>query len=221
MFGRRGNDGVLRTRAATLATRRDGHLTVAPSPHGSLAEKPHGSWAAPSRLPASENTVAATTIGVEAARALLQPIIDGKLESAAAQRRARDDVAREVEEIIGAALAERGLAVDPIDQRQLITVLLNGILDAGRQRQVTGQRPPTMARRAGRDQAIPRIYPLIMERIDSEVAAKLGRPELQQQLTGVVADILGGQKIPPNQVAQRALLTTLVNNKLRLVPPPP
>jgi pilus assembly protein CpaF len=218
MFGRRGNDGALRTRAATLATRRDGHLSVAPSPHGTLAEKPHGSWAAPPPLPASENTVAATTIGVEAARTLLQPIIDGKLESAAAQRRSRDEVAREVEEIIGAALAERGLAVDPIDQRQLITVLLNGILDAGRQRQVTGERPATMARRASVDEAIPRIYPLIMERIDSEVAAKLGRPELQQQLTGVVSEILSEQKIQLNQVEQRDLVTILLNDMLGLGP---
>ncbi len=218
MFGRRGNDGALRTRAATLATRRGGHLSVAPSTHDSLTEKPHGSWAAPSLLSASENTVAATTITVEAARALLQPIIDGKLESAAAQRRSRDDVAREVEEIIGAALAERGLAVDPIDQRQLITVLLNGILDAGRQRQVTGERPATMARRASVDEAIPRIYPLIMERIDSEVAAKLGRPELQQQLTGVVSEILSEQKIQLNQVEQRDLVTILLNDMLGLGP---
>jgi pilus assembly protein CpaF len=217
MFGRRGNDGALRTRAATLGARRGAHLGVGPSPHGPAPEKPHGSWAAPSSRAPSEYA-APTTIGVEAARALLQPIVDGKLESAAAQRRPREEVAREVEEITSAALAERGLAIDPIDRRQLITALLNGILDAGRQRQGNGERPATIARRASVDEAIPRIYPLIMERIDSEVAAKLGRPELQQQLTGVVSEILSEQRIQLNQIEQRDLVTILLNDMLGLGP---
>src|ERR1700719_646628 len=145
MFGRRGNDGALRTRAAALGARRGQHLSVAPLPHGPPPEGPHGSWDAASPRPASPTAAATTTIGVEAARALLQPIVDGKLESAAAQRRPRDEVAREVEEITSAALAERGLAIDPIDLRQLITALLNGILDAGRQRPGTGERPAAIA----------------------------------------------------------------------------
>jgi pilus assembly protein CpaF len=218
MFGRRGNDGALRTRAATLVTRRGQHLSVTPSLHAPRPEQPHGSWDAASPAPAGENAAAATTIGVEAARALLQPMVDAKLESAAAQRRPREEVAREVEEITSVALAERGLAIDPIDLRQLITALLNGILDAGRQRPGTGERPAAIARRASVDEAIPRIYPLIMERIDSEVAAKLGRPELQQQLTGVVAEILSEQKIQLNQIEQRDLVTILLNDMLGLGP---
>jgi len=220
MFGRRGNDGALQARAATLGARRGQHLSVAPSPQGPRPEQPHGSWDAASPISTSDNdTAATTTISIEAARVLLQPIIDARLESAAAQRRPREEVAREVEEIISTALAERSLAIDPINQRQLITALLNGILDAGRQRAAaSGERPVTIARRASVDEAIPRIYPLIMERIDSEVAAKLGRTELQQQLTGVVAEILGEQKIQLNHVEQRDLVTILLNDMLGLGP---
>src|SRR5438128_6480881 len=100
MFGRRGNDGALRARGAALDARRGPHLRVAPSPQGSPHQQAHGSRDAASPAPASDNdAAAATTIGVEAARILLQPIIDAKLESGAAQRRPREEVAREIEEI--------------------------------------------------------------------------------------------------------------------------
>src|SRR5207245_1815759 len=182
-------------------------------------QQPHGRRDAAPPASASDNDAAATTtIAVDAARILLQPIIDAKLDSAAAQRRPREEVAREVEEITRAALAEQSLAIDPINQRQLITALLNGVLDPARQRPASGERPGTIARRASVDEAIPRIYPLIMERIDSEVAAKLGRSELQQQLTGVVAEILGEQKIQLNQIEQRDLVTILLNDMLGLGP---
>src|SRR5258707_1132650 len=57
-----------------------------------------------------------------------------------------------------------------------------------------------------------------MERIDSEIAAKLGRSELQQQLAGVVAEILVEQKIQLNQIEQRDLVTLLLNDMLGLGP---
>jgi pilus assembly protein CpaF len=57
-----------------------------------------------------------------------------------------------------------------------------------------------------------------MERIDSEVATKLGRNELQEQLTGVVSEILVEQKIQLNQVEQRDLVVLLLNDMLGLGP---
>ncbi len=57
-----------------------------------------------------------------------------------------------------------------------------------------------------------------MERIDSEVAAKLGRTELAQQLAGVVAEILVEQKIQLNQSEQRDLVALLLNDMLGLGP---
>ncbi|MBV9522021.1 MAG: CpaF family protein, partial [Alphaproteobacteria bacterium] len=83
------------------------------------------------------------------------------------------------------------------------------------------ERPATVARRASIDEAIPRIYPLIMERIDSEVAAKLGRTELSQQLSGVVSEILIEQKIQLNQIEQRDLVSLLLNDMLGLGPMEP
>jgi pilus assembly protein CpaF len=93
--------------------------------------------------------------------------------------------------------------------------------DGKRETRAGADKPATVARRASIDDAIPRIYPLIMERIDSEVAAKLGRTELSLQLSGVVSEILVEQKIQLNQVEQRELVALLLNDMLGLGPMEP
>jgi len=65
---------------------------------------------------------------------------------------------------------------------------------------------------------VPRIHPLIMERIDSEVASRLTNAELTAQLAGVVAEVLPDLKIQLNQREQRDLVTLLVNDMLGLGP---
>ena len=72
--------------------------------------------------------------------------------------------------------------------------------------------------RATIEAAIPRIYPQIMERIDTEVAAKLSRDELARQLGAVTAEILIEQKIQLNQAEQRFLVTILLDDMLGLGP---
>ena len=58
----------------------------------------------------------------------------------------------------------------------------------------------------------------IMERIDTEVAAKLSRDELARQLGAVVGEILIEQKIQLNQAEQRDLVTVLLDDMLGLGP---
>jgi pilus assembly protein CpaF len=72
--------------------------------------------------------------------------------------------------------------------------------------------------RATIEAAIPRIYPSIMERIDTEVAAKLSRDELSRQLGAVIGEILIEQKIQLNQAEQRHLVTVLLDDMLGLGP---
>ncbi|HZT51863.1 MAG TPA: CpaF family protein, partial [Stellaceae bacterium] len=78
--------------------------------------------------------------------------------------------------------------------------------------------PSAAASRASIEAAIPRIYPSIMERIDTEVAAKLTRDELARQLGAVVGEILIEQKIQLNQMEQRQLVTVLLDDMLGLGP---
>jgi pilus assembly protein CpaF len=72
--------------------------------------------------------------------------------------------------------------------------------------------------RASIEAAIPRIYPFIMERIDTEVAARLSREDLARQLGAVVGEILIEQKIQLNQTEQRHLVNVLLDDMLGLGP---
>ncbi|HKW54597.1 MAG TPA: CpaF family protein, partial [Stellaceae bacterium] len=110
----------------------------------------------------------------------------------------------------------------------LITSLLSSIVERGqREAPQKGAAPAAApaprtgqvsASRASIEQAIPKIYPLVMERIDPEVASKLQRPELARQLQAVVGEILVEQKIQLNQLEQRDLVTVLLDDMLGLGP---
>jgi pilus assembly protein CpaF len=64
----------------------------------------------------------------------------------------------------------------------------------------------------------PRIYPLVLQRIDTEVAAKLQREELSRQLADMVSEIVVEQRIGLNQAEQRSLVTVLLDDMLGLGP---
>jgi hypothetical protein len=143
MFGRRGREDAIQQRAAALGGRR--------APLASQPPRPRDPPRDFARLPSVEtahNASEVSAITLEAARTLLQPIIEAKLDSAAAQRRPRAEVAAEIEAIAGAALAERHLALEPLDQRQLVTHLFNGVVDAGKREGRGADKPSTVASRA-------------------------------------------------------------------------
>ena len=67
-------------------------------------------------------------------------------------------------------------------------------------------------------EAVPRIYPLAIQRIDTEVAAKLEREELARQLTDVVGEIILEEKLQLNHGEQKQLVTLLLDDMLGLGP---
>ncbi|HYL48903.1 MAG TPA: CpaF family protein [Stellaceae bacterium] len=73
-------------------------------------------------------------------------------------------------------------------------------------------------RSANVNEAAPRIYPLVLQRIDTEVAAKLQRDELARQLAEMVSEIVVEQRINLNQAEQRQLVTVLLDDMLGLGP---
>ncbi|HZL60580.1 MAG TPA: CpaF family protein [Stellaceae bacterium] len=73
-------------------------------------------------------------------------------------------------------------------------------------------------RSANVNEAAPRIYPLVLQRIDTEVAAKLNRDELARQLADMVGEIVVEQRIQLNQAEQRQLITVLLDDMLGLGP---
>ena len=207
MFGRRDNNQPLQNRLSSLGSRREPPLTVAAArPDAAGRAKP-----------------AATTL--EAARLLVEPAIEAAIDVASVTTAGRDDVARQIDEITRQTLEKNHVALPPLQQRDLVTTLLNGLLETARAQAARRSPEPAMrsstisaVSRASIDDAIPRIYPLVMERIDTEVAAKLKREELARQLSGVVAEVLSEQKIQLNQTEQRDLVTVLLNDMLGFGP---
>jgi pilus assembly protein CpaF len=78
--------------------------------------------------------------------------------------------------------------------------------------------PSVSVRSASIADAVPRIYPLAIQRIDTEVAAKLEREELARQLTDVVGEIIVELKLQLNHAEQRQLVTLLLDDMLGLGP---
>src|ERR1700691_2645823 len=77
---------------------------------------------------------------------------------------------------------------------------------------------PAPQRSSNVNEAAPRIYPLILQRIDTEVAAKLQRDELSRQLSEMVSEIVVEQRIQLNQSEQRQLVIVLLDDMLGLGP---
>jgi pilus assembly protein CpaF len=205
MFGRRNNENPTQARISALNARREQRpLTVA-------AERPD----ATAKAKLNETTL-------EAARLLVQPAIDTAFEAANITGKTRIELARQVEDILRRTLDDNHVALSQLHFRDLTTLLVNQLLESGRSTRavesVARSSSISAASRATIDDAIPKIYPLVMERIDTEVAAKLKREELSRQLAGVVAEVLTEQRIQLNQTEQRDLVTVLLNDMLGFGP---
>ncbi len=72
--------------------------------------------------------------------------------------------------------------------------------------------------RASVEDAALRVRPILLERIDPAAAAQLTRKELARQIADVVVELLHEESIQLNQMEQRDLVTTLVNDMLGLGP---
>jgi pilus assembly protein CpaF len=205
MFGRRDNEGGLQARIHALNAKRGGAAAAA----------------APAAAPASNVVSAAAARGettVEEARALIEPEVTAAIDLATARTKPRNELGKQVEEIIRATLAKHNMGMSLLNQRDLITLLVGALMEKAKPAQTETGRGQTVGSRAAIDEAIPRIYPLVMERIDPEVAAKLQRSELSRQLQAVVGEILLEQKIQLNQLEQRDLVTVLLDDMLGLGP---
>jgi pilus assembly protein CpaF len=209
MFGKRENEGGLQARIHALNAKR-GERPGAPPvavPTSAPAQPPRDGER-------PESTVEEARLAVESALAV-------SMDGTAARGKARSEIARQVEEIVRTTLEQKQMVMSALNQRDLITLLVNGIVEKQKRDAPPadpGRPAQTVGSRAAIDDAIPRIYPLVMERIDPEVASKLQRAELARQLQAVIGEILIEQKIQLNQLEQRDLVTVLLDDMLGLGP---
>src|SRR5690242_10607218 len=118
MFGRRNNENPTQARISALNARREQRPVAVPAERTEAANK--------AKL--NETTL-------EAARTLVQPAIDAAFEDAAIQGKTRLELARQVEDILRRTLDENHVALGPLHFRDLTTVLVNQLLEAGKSTQ--------------------------------------------------------------------------------------
>jgi pilus assembly protein CpaF len=207
MFGKRDNEGGLQARIHALNAKRGERPALQPVP--------------PAAKPAAQpSTGQRGDTSVEEARLLIEPAINQTLDPAAIRGRSRGEIAKQVEEVIRATIEQKKISISMLNQRDLTTLMVNALVDRQKRDEPSGSGRPSQGSgsRAVIDEAIPRIYPLVMERIDPEVASKLQRSELARQLQAVIGEILLEQKIQLNQAEQRDLVTVLLDDMLGLGP---
>ncbi len=228
MFNKRGPESISRDRLA--ATKRYGYSAAPTAPR----EVPPGAPKAGSREPGSA--------GIEDIRDSLRSIVTEEIEGAAALSLPRDELAARIGAIVEDFLTNENLAVRPLEQRGLVSVLLNDLLAEARRHRLESEPPPgaseappspsfsspppqaaagpggRTASKASVEEAVSRIRPILMNRIDVVAASQMPREEIAQQIGEIVTEILAEEKLQLNSLEQRDLVTIFFNDMLGLGP---
>ncbi|MDP6572424.1 MAG: CpaF family protein [Rhodospirillales bacterium] len=159
--------------------------------------------------------------GIEFAVSAVMPRLLERAEEESVQDVPRHELAAMIAEMVDAALAEGGLALEPDARRDAVTVLLNELLLHGRNASPAASLPEDSEIATSRDsveEAKRRILPILMERIDAAKASATPRDELSRQIGDIVSEILAEEKLQLNLLEQRDLVTLLLNEMLGLGP---
>ena len=179
-------------------------------------------------------------------RDLILPVLKEKLPSEKAQWMPRGDVAREAKLAAADYITNHKIELNLLDQRDLVTSLVNGFLNGAQGRppmggaaseaplrsttaaptgELTASEMPAAndpyARnpsRASVEQAKVKLQPLVLERIDTSAAAKMKREELARDLRGLINELLVETKIQLNASEREELVKQLLDDMLGLGP---
>ncbi|MDE1900213.1 MAG: CpaF family protein [Alphaproteobacteria bacterium] len=152
----------------------------------------------------------------------------------------RSDVAREAKAVVGDFLAKTGMELNLLDQRDLVTAMVNTFMTefaaapapAGtaqvaaaeqaqsedRSHDPVREAPARPSSRSSVEQAKLKLQPLMLERIDTSAAAKLPREDLSRDLTVLLAELLAETKIQLNAAERQELVKQLLDDMLGLGP---
>ena len=172
---------------------------------------------------------------IEEARRILSAAIGQRLDPVACRAMSRGELARLIGEAVASYLAERTIKATLLEQRDLVTALLNELLSRAVDPApatapaapatspdflVTPQAPKPAGGPAGQtlDAARRRLQSLLMERMDVAAAAQLPRPELERQVAELIGELLAETKLHLNMSEQRDLVAALLDEMLGLGP---
>lgn len=223
--------------------KREGEGEVTPFPGISRAEPASGAHVAPEPGVSEPSAPDAAASGepIDVTRLKVQSIFLQQVDISILARLPRGEIANQVGQLVDEILTERKIALGEVERRNLITHLVNGILNPSGPQAVPPPKPaspaahqddklvvpaPTIVRasaasnahRAALEDARARIQTILLERIDVTAASRLPRKELARQISNVVVEILGELKLQLNLLEQRDLVTMLLNDMLGLGP---
>ena len=129
----------------------------------------------------------------------------------------RGELAKLVDAAVQAHFVRYALNADPIARRDLVTAVLQELLNPGSpDPEAQGHR--RTPHRALVEAAKAQIQPLVLEHMDVAAAAEMPRPAFEAQLTGWVKELLAETKIQLNFAEQRELVESLIADMLGLGP---
>jgi pilus assembly protein CpaF len=136
----------------------------------------------------------------------------------------RSDLALLIADRARATARANAIDVTEGDMRDVVTVLLNELIDLIGEPEADpladltrNARPANNSKQTVAD-AKERIYPILMEHVDASAIRELSRAELADQVGDVVGDLLRQEKINLNLAEQRDLVTVLLNEMVGLGP---
>ncbi|MCE2510628.1 MAG: CpaF family protein [Alphaproteobacteria bacterium] len=155
----------------------------------------------------------------------LRPVVRKKLAETARQGATRGTLAKKVEEIVREG-REGEDREKTIDERNLVTFLLNDLISftgitpagSGGSREAGSGKAPPASNRSKVENANLLVRPMLLDRLDTAAAAELPRGELAKQIEEVLGEILQEHDVRLNQLEQRDLVTSLVNDMMGLGP---
>src|SRR5216683_151206 len=115
----------------------------------------------------------------------------------------RGELAKVVDAAVQAYLVRHGIDANPLDRRDLVTSLIDGLLNPSRSEAAPDAAGLRRSNRAAIDVAKAHIQPLVLEHMDVAAAADMPRAVFEAQLIGWDKDLLTESKIQLNFIEQR------------------
>jgi pilus assembly protein CpaF len=208
-FKRQEAEGALDSRIAVLSARRAAVVEAQPAP------PPEPPSPAPpievlADLPREERLLAAREQLIARLSAEVRPERRSLLS--------RGELAKVVDAAVQAYLVRHGIDANPLDRRDLVTSIIEGLLNPGKTAVAADGTGARRSNRTAIDAAKAQIQPLVLEHMDVAAAAEMPRAMFEAQLSGWVKDLLTETKIQLNFIEQRELVESLIADMLGLGP---
>jgi pilus assembly protein CpaF len=130
----------------------------------------------------------------------------------------RSELSKVVDAAVQAYLVRHGMEANPLDRRDLVTSIIEALLNPGKSEPNSDGSGSRRSNRAAIDVAKAHIQPLVLEHMDVAAAADMPRAVFEAQLSGWVKDLLTESKIQLNFIEQRELVESLIADMLGLGP---